>query len=173
MLVIAWCAHVGSSLASSPPSTRRAALRAAAARLFIFNAEAKVRMRGSMASAMPTSRRSAAVLRSESLNASASPLPSHCRRHRGGRAAGRGTRVGLQRLGAFKDVAVAVVGLEQLRADLELVRLVQRRADFLDVRLAGDVEQLLLKVHHLAIDDPVRHLAAVGRQLDAGEAREG
>eukprot|EP00965_Chrysotila_dentata_P160859 5312073-Pleurochrysis_carterae.AAC.1 len=31
MFVIAWCAHVGSSAASSSPRTRRAALRAAAA----------------------------------------------------------------------------------------------------------------------------------------------
>eukprot|EP00965_Chrysotila_dentata_P010391 338344-Pleurochrysis_carterae.AAC.1 len=58
------------------------------------------------------------------------------------------------------QVAVAVVGLEQLRANLELVRLVQRRTDLLDVRLARDVEQFLLVVRHLAVDDLVRHLAA-------------
>eukprot|EP00965_Chrysotila_dentata_P084389 2786186-Pleurochrysis_carterae.AAC.1 len=40
--------------------------------------------------------------------------------------------VSLQRLGAVGDLAVAVVGLEQLRSDLELVRLAQRRADLLD-----------------------------------------
>eukprot|EP00965_Chrysotila_dentata_P173265 5718947-Pleurochrysis_carterae.AAC.1 len=71
MLVIAWCAHVGSSAVSSSPCTRRAALRAAAARLFIVDAGKKLRMRGSMASVMPTSRRSLAVSRSDSLNASA------------------------------------------------------------------------------------------------------
>eukprot|EP00965_Chrysotila_dentata_P078649 2592099-Pleurochrysis_carterae.AAC.1 len=60
MFVIACCAHVASSLASSSPSTRRAALRAAAARSFIVEAVTKLRMRGSMiASVMPTSRRSA------------------------------------------------------------------------------------------------------------------
>eukprot|EP00965_Chrysotila_dentata_P185339 6118763-Pleurochrysis_carterae.AAC.1 len=80
----------------------------------------------------------------------------------------------MQRLGAVGDVAIAVVGLEQLHADLELVGLVQRRADLLDVHLARDVEQLLLDVRHLlAVDDLVRHLAAVlGRQLDAKEARK-
>eukprot|EP00965_Chrysotila_dentata_P058068 1925282-Pleurochrysis_carterae.AAC.1 len=71
MLVIAWCAHVGSSFASSSPRTRQAALRAAAARSFIVEAGTKWRMRGSMASVMPTSQRSAAVSRSDSLNASA------------------------------------------------------------------------------------------------------
>eukprot|EP00965_Chrysotila_dentata_P114846 3795938-Pleurochrysis_carterae.AAC.1 len=71
MLVIAWCAHVGSSVASSSPRTRRAALRAAAARSFIVEAGTKLRTRGSMASMMPTSRKSAAVSRSDSLNASA------------------------------------------------------------------------------------------------------
>eukprot|EP00965_Chrysotila_dentata_P119649 3956093-Pleurochrysis_carterae.AAC.1 len=107
---------------------------------------------------MPTSRRSAVVSRSDSLNASACAadvllwsmvkssavtfkLPS--------------------RFGAVGDVAVAVVGLEQLRADLELVRLVQRRVNLLDVCLARDVEQLLLNVGHLAVDDLVRHLAAM------------
>eukprot|EP00965_Chrysotila_dentata_P215319 6188705-Pleurochrysis_carterae.AAC.1 len=44
-------------------------------------------------------------------------------------------------------------------------------ADLLDVRLARDVEQFLLDMRHLAIDDLVRDLAAVGRQLDAEEAR--
>eukprot|EP00965_Chrysotila_dentata_P125849 4159490-Pleurochrysis_carterae.AAC.3 len=64
MLVIAWCAHVGSLLApSSPRTTRRATLRAAAARSFIVEAGAKLRMRGSKASVMPLSRRSAAVCR--------------------------------------------------------------------------------------------------------------
>eukprot|EP00965_Chrysotila_dentata_P097257 3214713-Pleurochrysis_carterae.AAC.1 len=71
MLVITWCAHVGSSLVASSPRTRRAALRAAAARSFIVEAGAKLRMRGSMAWAKPTSRRSDAVSRSDSLNASA------------------------------------------------------------------------------------------------------
>eukprot|EP00965_Chrysotila_dentata_P153688 5080032-Pleurochrysis_carterae.AAC.1 len=71
MLVIAWCAHVGSSLASSSPRIRRAALRAAAARSFIVEAGTKLRMRGSLASVMPTSRKSAAVSRSDSLNACA------------------------------------------------------------------------------------------------------
>eukprot|EP00965_Chrysotila_dentata_P087756 2897694-Pleurochrysis_carterae.AAC.1 len=60
MLVIAWCPHVGSPLASSSPRTRRAALRATAAQLFIVEAGTKFRMRGSMASVMLTSRRSAA-----------------------------------------------------------------------------------------------------------------
>eukprot|EP00965_Chrysotila_dentata_P083949 2770787-Pleurochrysis_carterae.AAC.1 len=61
MFVIAWCAHVGSPAASSSPRTRRAAaLRAAAARSFIVDAGMKSRMRGSMISVMPTSRRSAA-----------------------------------------------------------------------------------------------------------------
>eukprot|EP00965_Chrysotila_dentata_P027885 927001-Pleurochrysis_carterae.AAC.2 len=60
MLVIAWCAHVGSPLALSSPRTRRAALRAAAARSFIVEAGTNLRMRGSMASVMPTSQRSAA-----------------------------------------------------------------------------------------------------------------
>eukprot|EP00965_Chrysotila_dentata_P150018 4954866-Pleurochrysis_carterae.AAC.3 len=40
------------------------------------------------------------------------------------------------------------------------------------MRLARDVEQLLLDVRHLAVDDLVRHLAAVDRQLDAEEARK-
>eukprot|EP00965_Chrysotila_dentata_P143712 4748421-Pleurochrysis_carterae.AAC.1 len=71
MLVIAWCAHVGSSFAPSSPRTRRAALRAAAARSFMVEAGTKLRMRGSMALVMPTLRRSAAVSRSDSLNASA------------------------------------------------------------------------------------------------------
>eukprot|EP00965_Chrysotila_dentata_P175743 5801664-Pleurochrysis_carterae.AAC.1 len=105
MLVIAWCAHVGSSLASSSSRTRRAALRAAVARSFIVEAGTKLRMRSFMASVMPTSRRSAAVSRSGSLNACAPPLkscpgawasrapsPSSCRWRRGGRAAGQGTR---------------------------------------------------------------------------------
>eukprot|EP00965_Chrysotila_dentata_P194179 6176206-Pleurochrysis_carterae.AAC.1 len=70
MLVIAWCAHVRSSAASSSPRTRQAALRAAAARSFIVEARTKLRMRGSMASVMPTSQKSAAVSRSDSLNAS-------------------------------------------------------------------------------------------------------
>eukprot|EP00965_Chrysotila_dentata_P176538 5829550-Pleurochrysis_carterae.AAC.1 len=60
ILVIAWCAHVGSSFALSSPRTRRAALRAAAVRSFIVEAGTKMSMRGSMASVMPTSRRSAA-----------------------------------------------------------------------------------------------------------------
>eukprot|EP00965_Chrysotila_dentata_P067432 2231462-Pleurochrysis_carterae.AAC.4 len=43
-----------------------------------------------------------------------------------------------------RDVTVAVIGLEQLPADLELVRLVQRRADLLvDLCLARDVEESL------------------------------
>eukprot|EP00965_Chrysotila_dentata_P155110 5125468-Pleurochrysis_carterae.AAC.1 len=72
IVVIAWCAHVGSLLASSSPRSRRAALRAAAARSFIVEARAKLRMRGSMTSVMPTSRRSDAVSRSsDSMNASA------------------------------------------------------------------------------------------------------
>eukprot|EP00965_Chrysotila_dentata_P016568 549049-Pleurochrysis_carterae.AAC.1 len=71
MLVIAWCVHVGSSLASSSPRTRRAALRAAAARSFLVEAGTKLRMRGSMASVMPRPQRNAAVSRSDSLNASA------------------------------------------------------------------------------------------------------
>eukprot|EP00965_Chrysotila_dentata_P014265 472367-Pleurochrysis_carterae.AAC.1 len=54
MLVIAWCAHLGSSLASSSLRTRQAALRAAAARSFIVHAGTKLRMRDSMASVMPT-----------------------------------------------------------------------------------------------------------------------
>eukprot|EP00965_Chrysotila_dentata_P210638 6186009-Pleurochrysis_carterae.AAC.1 len=83
-----------------------------------------------------------------------------------------GNVLGLKRLGAVEDVAVAVVNLEQLCADLELVGLVQRRADLLDVHLARDVEQLLLNVRYLAVDDLVRHLAAVGPQLDANKARK-
>eukprot|EP00965_Chrysotila_dentata_P003859 126098-Pleurochrysis_carterae.AAC.1 len=72
MLVIVWCAHVGSSLGSSSPRIRWAASRAAAAdRSFIVDAGAKFNMRGSMALVMPSSRRSAAVSRSDSLNASA------------------------------------------------------------------------------------------------------
>eukprot|EP00965_Chrysotila_dentata_P032708 1089906-Pleurochrysis_carterae.AAC.1 len=55
---------------------------------------------------------------------------------------------------------------------MDFVLLVQRRADLLDVRLARDAEQLLLEVRHLAVDDLVRHLAVVGRLLDAGEARK-
>eukprot|EP00965_Chrysotila_dentata_P048965 1625139-Pleurochrysis_carterae.AAC.1 len=42
MLVIAWCAHVGSSFASLSPRTRRAALRAAAARSFIARSRDEV-----------------------------------------------------------------------------------------------------------------------------------
>eukprot|EP00965_Chrysotila_dentata_P171448 5658089-Pleurochrysis_carterae.AAC.1 len=61
MLVIAWYTHVGSSLASSSPRTRRAALRAATARSLIVEAGTKLRMRGSMDwVVMPTLRRSAA-----------------------------------------------------------------------------------------------------------------
>eukprot|EP00965_Chrysotila_dentata_P033286 1108769-Pleurochrysis_carterae.AAC.1 len=70
-LVIAWCAYVVSSAASSDPRTRRAALCAAAARSFIVDAETKLRMPGFMVSVMATSRRSLAVSRSDSLNASA------------------------------------------------------------------------------------------------------
>eukprot|EP00965_Chrysotila_dentata_P108306 3577387-Pleurochrysis_carterae.AAC.1 len=65
MLVIAWCVHVGPSAASSSPRTGRAALRAAVARSFIVDAGTKSRMRGSMISVMPTSRRSSAVSRSD------------------------------------------------------------------------------------------------------------
>eukprot|EP00965_Chrysotila_dentata_P258325 6213185-Pleurochrysis_carterae.AAC.1 len=74
MFVMAWCAHVWSSLASSSPRARRVVLRAAAARSFIADAGTKSKMRGSMFSVMPTSRRSAAVSRSDSVNASAALL---------------------------------------------------------------------------------------------------
>eukprot|EP00965_Chrysotila_dentata_P123121 4069758-Pleurochrysis_carterae.AAC.1 len=63
-----------------------------------------------------------------------------------------GKVLGLQRLGAVGDQAVIVVCLEQLRANLKLVCLLQRFAHLTDVRLARDVEQLLFDVHHLAID---------------------
>eukprot|EP00965_Chrysotila_dentata_P000746 23195-Pleurochrysis_carterae.AAC.1 len=71
MLVMAGGAQAGSSVTSGPPRTRREALRAAAARSFIFEFGRKFRMRGSMHWMMPTSRRSAAVERSDSLKASA------------------------------------------------------------------------------------------------------
>eukprot|EP00965_Chrysotila_dentata_P249648 6209002-Pleurochrysis_carterae.AAC.1 len=74
----------------------------------------------------------------------------------------------LQRLGAVGDVKAAVVGLEQLCADLERMRLLQRRTDLLDVRLAWDVEKVLLNLCHLAVDDLVWHLAAVSCQLTWG-----
>eukprot|EP00965_Chrysotila_dentata_P180485 5957780-Pleurochrysis_carterae.AAC.2 len=84
-----------------------------------------------------------------------------------------GEVLGLQQLGAVGDIALAVVGLEQLSADLELICLVQYCADLLDVRLARDVGScLLLDVRHLAVGNLVQHLAAVGRQLDAKEARK-
>eukprot|EP00965_Chrysotila_dentata_P082963 2736844-Pleurochrysis_carterae.AAC.5 len=62
--------------------------------------------------------------------------------------------------------------LEQLSADLEFVCLSKRHADLLTVRLARDVQQLLLDVRHLAVQDLMQHLAAVGRQFDAKEARK-
>eukprot|EP00965_Chrysotila_dentata_P203217 6181573-Pleurochrysis_carterae.AAC.2 len=134
-LVITWCAYLGSYMASSSPRTRRAALRAAAARSFIVNVGAKLRMRGNMASVMPTTRRSDAVSRRHSLNASAcaydvllwnmvksSTVSFKLRSLSRWESEQLGEVLGLQRLGAVEDVAVAVVDLEPLRADLELVR---------------------------------------------------
>eukprot|EP00965_Chrysotila_dentata_P188624 6172851-Pleurochrysis_carterae.AAC.4 len=124
-------------------------------------------MRGSMVSVMPISQRSDVVSRSDSLNASAYAFDvllwsNHSQVER---------LLGLLRLGAVGDVAVTIVGFEELRTDLELdVRLLQRCADLLNGRLARNIEQLLLVKRHLTVDDLVRYLAAVGRQLVAEEA---
>eukprot|EP00965_Chrysotila_dentata_P212410 6187012-Pleurochrysis_carterae.AAC.1 len=75
---------------------------------------------------MPTSRRSAAIERSDSLKASACAAAVQS----GGLqvAVGVAAReeldevLGLQRVGALGDVAVAVVALEQLRAETQPVR---------------------------------------------------
>eukprot|EP00965_Chrysotila_dentata_P155811 5148870-Pleurochrysis_carterae.AAC.1 len=68
---MACCAQVRSSMASGSPRTRRAALRAAAARSVIVESGRKFKIPGSMLSVMPTSRGSSAVDRSDSLKASA------------------------------------------------------------------------------------------------------
>eukprot|EP00965_Chrysotila_dentata_P023658 784173-Pleurochrysis_carterae.AAC.1 len=122
---------VGSSVASSPPRTRRAALRATVARSFIVDAGTKSRMRSSIVSVTSASRRNVAVSRSDSLNTSGCAADVFSLEHGQierrrlqvvvGVATGKqlGEKLGLQRLGAVEDVAViAVVGLEQLPADL-------------------------------------------------------
>eukprot|EP00965_Chrysotila_dentata_P009484 309236-Pleurochrysis_carterae.AAC.1 len=73
-------------------------------------------MRGSMVSVMPTSRRRAAVSRSDSLNASACVADIERRRLQVAVGVMTGEQLGevlgLQRLGAIGDVAVAIGGLE-------------------------------------------------------------
>ena len=67
MLVMAWCAHVGSSV--SEPRTRRAAFRAVGARSFMELEGLKPRMAGERSSVIPTSLSNSAIAFSDSLNA--------------------------------------------------------------------------------------------------------
>eukprot|EP00966_Prymnesium_polylepis_P226641 5243407-Prymnesium_polylepis.1 len=170
VLVTPWCAHVGSlgTLPApplpSPPRARRAAMRAVAARSFCVESGLKLRMRGETSSVTPTSRQVSAMSRSDSSRAaccaSAVLLWSRLR------SRAETCSLPLASRQAFS------LGLEKLHAHLQLVRLVERGADLLHVRLGRDVQDFALDKRHFAVHLLVRHLHHVRRDLDPEEARK-